>query len=108
MLMSRTFNTLFIIALFVTLVLSSDNCSAQKPKLPPAQPKSIKPTYTKKEIPQGKLINLVAKVGSGGITKADYDFYLLKFANKNRKGVGALSAEDRKAALNMAIDDELV
>ncbi len=109
--MQKSLNVMSLLVPLVLVVSSPETCQAQKPKAqaqPAPQAESKKPTYTKKEIPQGKLENLVAKVGPGGITKADYDFYLLKLANKSRKTVEALSDEERKAALNVGIDDELV
>lgn len=61
-----------------------------------------------KEVPQIPTEGLVAKVGKGGLTKSEYDFYLLRFANKAGKKVKSLSDEERKTALNNGIDDELV
>ena len=61
-----------------------------------------------KEVPQIPDTGLVAKVGKGGLTKSEYDFYLLRFANKAKKNVKALSSEERKIALNEGIDDELL
>ncbi len=61
------------------------------------------------KIEQGPLADLVAKVGPGGITRSEYDFYLLKYANhKAKKSVRKFTPEDRKAALNMGIEDELI
>ncbi len=73
---------------------------------PAAEPK--KPVYTGKDIPQGPLENLVAKVGPGGVTKGDYDFQLLKLANSKGKKIDALSKEERKTAFDTAIEEELV
>lgn len=61
-----------------------------------------------KEIPQIPDAGLVAKVGKGGLTKGEYDFYLLRFANKSRKTVSSLNAEERKTALNDGLDDEIL
>lgn len=61
-----------------------------------------------KEVPQIPQDGLVASVGRGGLTKSEYDFYLLKFANRLRKNVKSLSPEEKKNALNEGLDDEIL
>ncbi|OGV48450.1 MAG: hypothetical protein A2017_19580 [Lentisphaerae bacterium GWF2_44_16] len=61
-----------------------------------------------KEVPQIPQDGLVASVGRGGLTKSEYDFYLLRFANRLRKNVKSLSPEERKNALNEGLDDEIL
>ncbi|OGV40538.1 MAG: hypothetical protein A2X48_03175 [Lentisphaerae bacterium GWF2_49_21] len=85
---------------------------SQQKKNTPAQPaapaEKKKPVYTGKDIPQGPLENLMVKVGAGGVTKAEYDFFMLKTANKGRKAVSALSDDEKKQALFSSIDEELL
>lgn len=100
--LSKLMATSFAIAFMLGSPLSAQQKTAAKP----AEPK--KPVYTGKDIPQGQLDNLMVKVGAGGVTKADYDFFLLKAANKSGKQVGALSGDEKKAALFSSIDEELL
>lgn len=59
-----------------------------------------------KDVPAIPEADLVAKVGRGGLTKKEYDWYLLRFANKSGKSVSSLSPDDRKKALGEGLDDE--
>jgi hypothetical protein len=61
-----------------------------------------------KETPQIPTDGLAAKVGKGGVTQSEYDFYLLRLSRKLKKTVQTLTPEERKAALNEGIDDELL
>lgn len=61
-----------------------------------------------KEVPQIPSNELVAIIGQGGLTKSEYDFYLLRLANRSGKNVKSLSAEERKNALNEGLDDEIL
>ncbi|MFZ2657643.1 MAG: peptidylprolyl isomerase [Victivallales bacterium] len=99
------------IGVIIAVLLFSPAYAQQKKNTPappsvPAEPK--KPVYAGKDIPQGVLDNLFVKVGAGGVTKGDYDFFLLKTANKNGKNVDALTPDERKTALFSAIDEELL
>jgi len=84
----------------------------QRGKKIPAQGKKTTATAPAplviKEIPQIPETDLVAKVGKGGLTKKEYDFYLLRCANRSRKTVQSLTEEERKSALDEGIDDEIL
>lgn len=92
------------------LIPFADAAPAKSKKIQPqtTPPANTPPALVIKEIPQIAETDLVAKVGKGGITRKEYDFYQLRFANKARKNVKTLSAEDKKSALNSAIDDEIL
>ncbi len=92
--------------LLIVYAISVSTFAQQKGAAAQAEPK--KPIYNGKDIPQGPLENLMVKVGQGGVTKADYDFWLLKTANKAKKAVSALSDDEKKQALFSAIDEELL
>ncbi|OGV68645.1 MAG: hypothetical protein A3K19_14870 [Lentisphaerae bacterium RIFOXYB12_FULL_65_16] len=95
-----------------TAVLAQAPKKAQsRPTAPKAAPQSAgpkRPVYSGKDIPQGLLENLVAKVGAGGVTRAEYDVRLLGLANQNRKKPEGLTPEERKKALDAAVEDELL
>ncbi|OGV49590.1 MAG: hypothetical protein A2X49_06420 [Lentisphaerae bacterium GWF2_52_8] len=59
-----------------------------------------------KDIPQGPMKNLLIKVGPGGISKDELDFYYLRFANKAGKTPDTLSPEEKKKAGEEGINDE--
>lgn len=73
----------------------------------PAAPAADKLSYPG-PAPAVTIANPVATVGSGGVAKSEYDWYLLKTANKLNKSVAALTSDEKKIGLNLAIEDELL
>jgi len=108
-------------------VIKRDTPQAARPAPPSLSPASGAPygivlpsgdPFPPGTIPQGPLDNLVARVGPGGVTRRDYERELRNQALS--KGMAAapeggyaileqkLTAADRKAALQRAIDEELM
>lgn len=105
----RAIVIMIAVLLFFPLHAQQKKNTSTKPSTQPSAPaEPKKPVYTGNDIPQGALENLVVKVGAGGVTKGDYDFFLLKTANKNGKTVNKLTSDERKVALFSAIDDEVL
>jgi len=59
-------------------------------------------------LPKCPLTELLVKIGDGGVQKAEYEVYLQKAARSSGKSKESLSEEERKAALESAIDDEIL
>lgn len=105
--MKRSFVLLLAGLLFTPF---SDAAPGKSKKTQPqtTPPANTPPALVIKEIPKIPETDLVAKVGKGGLTQKEYDFYLLRFANRSQKTVQALSEEERKSALNEGLDDEIL
>lgn len=97
--MGRSIISCCIAACLTVPFLTSDAFAADKPS-------AAGITIQAKDVPAMPEADLAAKVGRGGLTKQEYDWYLLRFANKSHKQVQALSPEERRKALEEGVDDE--
>lgn len=59
-------------------------------------------------VAQGPLEDLIAKVGPGGVTRHEYELYLVRAARDLGKAETTLTPDERRKALNTAIQEELI
>ncbi len=57
---------------------------------------------------QGPLKDLVARVGPGGVPRAEFEVYAARFARQAGKPVNDLSPGERRMALEGAVEDEVI
>ncbi len=105
--MGRSLLPLCAAACLAASFANSDVSAAdRKPAAPAAPASSVANPVQAKDVPEMPEASLVAKVGRGGLTKQEFDWYQLRFANKAKKSVAQLSPEERRKALEEGIDDE--
>lgn len=88
-----------------SLVRSSAPAPVEQPRRAPSAPRRFVATIY---VPQGPLTDLVVRVGSGGVTRSEYAKFLQQEARAAGKSVSELSGEERRRALERAIEEEML